>query len=79
MAQDALPERWGKAVKARRKELEMSQNALALASGLQQATISKVENGQITPADGTRIALARALSIEVGDLFQYDPVTEAAS
>lgn len=79
MAQQALQERWGEAVKARRKALGMSQNELAQASGLQQAAVSKVECGRLSPADGTRIAIARALQVEVGELFQYDPMFEVAS
>ena len=50
-------------VKEARTRLGLSQTALALASGMQQADISKIENGKILRTTGA-IALARALGCD---------------
>jgi transcriptional regulator with XRE-family HTH domain len=75
-----LWDQWGAAVKARRKELRMTQFDLATASGLVVPTISDIERGAAGGSDQTKMKIAAALGCEVADLFAYPSVTtEAAS
>lgn len=72
MADQALRTEWGLRIKARRQELGgMTQYELALATGIQQGTLSKIERGDIAIRDDFRIAIARELKIEVAELFPY--------
>lgn len=73
-----LWESWGRNVRVRRQELRLDQVELAKASGVSQAVISAVERGITGGKDGTRMALAQALGVEVGDLFQYPPTRVAS-
>lgn len=61
----------------------MSQRQLARTAGLGQDTVSAIENAEHGGSDQTRMALARALGVEVHELFAYptvaEPVSEAAS
>jgi len=80
MANPDLRSQWGDAVRAKRLNKGLTQWQVASAAGLQQGTLSKIERGEIAPADAIRIAIARALDSEVVDLFAYPPVTgEVAS
>ena len=71
MDDEALRRLWGASVRQRRLDQGMTQHELALAAGIQQSSLSKVERGEIDPGTKLRIALARALSCEVSDLFAY--------
>jgi len=57
----------GKAIRARRKQLGMTQLDLAEISGLQRQTISRVEagNGAVTIATVARIAVVVGLNLKV--------------
>ncbi len=56
-------------VKERRQELNMTQAALAEASGTSQPTISAIEAGHV-PRLSVAYAVARALDCTPEDLFQ---------
>lgn len=64
-------------VRARRAALGWTQEQVAEASGVQAATISRIERGRIVPSLAVLSDLARALGSSVGDLAG-DPVTEDA-
>jgi transcriptional regulator with XRE-family HTH domain len=76
---EQLRQQWGAAVARRRTALGLSQRRLARIAGIGQDTVSAIENGEHGGSDLTRIALARALGVEVADLFAYPSVVEAAS
>lgn len=76
---EQLRQQWGTAVERRRKNLGMSQRQLARVAGLGQDTVSAIENAEHGGSDQTRIALARALNVEVHELFAYPPTVQAAS
>lgn len=69
----SIKQRFGKAVRRRRRELELSQEYLAELAGLHRTYISNLERGMINPtlenmerlAQGLEISLARLL-IEYG-------------
>jgi transcriptional regulator with XRE-family HTH domain len=70
----------GALVKARRKQLGLSQVVLAERAGLAQNTVSRIEAGEIGTTDRTRIAIAEALGSRARLLFPYpDDVPEEAA
>lgn len=71
---------WGQSLAERRKAQQLTQVELATAAGIQQATVSQIERGEHSGSERTRIALARALRLEVHELFPYPPTAaEVAS
>ncbi|HET8630493.1 MAG TPA: helix-turn-helix transcriptional regulator [Thermomicrobiales bacterium] len=60
---------FGHAVRVRRAERRLSQEGLALASGLDRAYISQLERGRQSPTLGTVFRLARALGLPPSDLL----------
>lgn len=66
-----LGERWGKAIAERRAELSFSQSQLAELAGVKQQTISKIEAGDMIPADWLKAVLADRLMLEPGELFSW--------
>jgi transcriptional regulator with XRE-family HTH domain len=62
---------WGATIKARREQFGLSQAALGKRCGVTQQAIAKFESGTQIPLDRTKVAIARALCSEVGDLFPW--------
>lgn len=57
-------------IKAFREELKMSQQELAIRSGVSRATISGLESGTLTvTTTETLIKIAKALNKKVSDIF----------
>lgn len=67
---------WGASVKARRTQLDLSQDELALVSGVTQQTISNLELGKGLPRDDIKIALALALGTSPAVLFPWPDMSE---
>jgi transcriptional regulator with XRE-family HTH domain len=63
--QDAL----GAAVRERRDELDLTQEAVALRSGLHQRWISNVETGKRNPSYGSLRRLAAGLDLTTSELI----------
>jgi transcriptional regulator with XRE-family HTH domain len=70
---------WGTRVSRARLERGLSQHELALASGVTQQTISKVERGTVCPHDRLKLRLAVALGRSPETLFPWPPVDLVAS
>lgn len=70
---------WGRRVACARRELGLSQLALAEASRVTQQTISKVERGTVCPHDSLKLRLAVALGRSPETLFPWPPVDRSAS
>ena len=62
-------EKFGMAVRERRKELGMSQEDLGLRIGLDQGYVSRIEQGQMNITLDTMGEICKALECEAGDLF----------
>ena len=60
----------GCAIRRRRRELELSQEALSERSGVHWVYISHIENGGKSPTVRVVEALAKALQIEVSELMK---------
>lgn len=54
--------------RSRRYELEMTQEALAEAAGIDASMIQRIEGGRINPSLGTLVLVAKALETTVEDL-----------
>lgn len=67
----------GAAAKARREELGLSQEALALRSGLHQRWISNTETGKRNPSYASLRRLASALDLTTAELIARAEATEA--
>jgi len=66
----------GGRVVALRKRLGMSQRKLAKRSGVSQATLSRLENGERTPTIPDLLKLARALGCAYSELSAESPVRD---
>ena len=65
--------RFGRAIRRRRRELDLSQEELAEKSGLHRNYISGIENGERNPSLKNIAKLVAGLEISVSDLFvNYD-------
>lgn len=57
-------------VKKKREELKMTQEELALKSGVSRTTISMIENNSLNNIESkTMLKLATALNCDIGDIF----------
>lgn len=65
--------RFGRAVRRRRRELDLSQEALAEKAGLHRTYISIIESGKCNVSLENIEKLAKALNISISDFFSsYD-------
>ena len=65
----SIQERFGIAVRLRREEIEISQEAMAEASGIHRTYASSIERGRVTVSIEVAEKLAMALKISLPDLF----------
>jgi transcriptional regulator with XRE-family HTH domain len=74
--QEGMPnikERFGKAIRRRRRELDLSQEELAERAELHRTYISDIERGDRNPSLENIEKLAKALEISIADIFiNYD-------
>ena len=59
-----------KAIRSRRVERRLTQDQLALLSGVVVSLISRYENGHIAPSLATLDKIAKALRVPAGDLLK---------
>lgn len=59
----------GLAVKARREELKLTQEAVALRADLHQRWVSNIENGKRNPSYGSLRRLAAGLDLSASELL----------
>jgi transcriptional regulator with XRE-family HTH domain len=69
----------GQAVKARREELQLTQEGIALRAGLHQRWISNVENGKRNPSYASLRRLAAGLNLSASELIARAEQIEASS
>lgn len=70
----ALKQDLGQRIQYLRKERKLTQEALAEIVGIDQKNISKIENGNNYPAPETITAIAKALEVEIYELFVFNKV-----
>lgn len=71
-SKDSLTVTLGKKIRARRKELGMTQEELAEKLGVGHQALSRIENGVMAPKMDRLPLLAKSLKCKVPDLFQTD-------
>ncbi|MBD2123412.1 helix-turn-helix transcriptional regulator [Trichocoleus sp. FACHB-262] len=64
-----INQRFGKAIRQRRRELDLSQQELAKQTGLHRTYISDIERGERNPTLENIEKLAKALDISIAQLF----------
>jgi transcriptional regulator with XRE-family HTH domain len=64
-----IKQRFGKAIRRRRRELDLSQEELAERAELHRTYISNIERGELNPSLETMEKLVKALDITVSALF----------
>ncbi len=67
--QSEINQRFGKAIRRRRRELDLSQEELAERAELHQTYVSDIERGGRNPSLENVEKLAKALEISIGRLF----------
>jgi transcriptional regulator with XRE-family HTH domain len=77
-ASPAFQHALGQAVKARREELELTQEQLANDTDLHQRWISNVETGKRNPSYGSLRRLAAGLNLTASELLQRAEQIEAS-
>lgn len=75
MAHD-LAVRWGRTLKRLRKAQGLSLTNITDATGLHRSTYCRIEAGDITPGDETRMKIARAVGARVEEIFDYPDIGE---
>ena len=66
-----IKHRFGKAIRRRRRELDLSQEILAEKAELHRTYISSIELGKCNVSLENIKKLAKALDISIADLFAY--------
>ena len=66
-----IKHRFGKAIRRRRRELDLSQEILAEKAELHRTYISSIELGKCNVSLENIETLAKALDISIADLFAY--------
>lgn len=74
--QPGIKIRFGKAVRRRRRELDISQEELAERSGLHRTYISSVERGERSPTLDSIYQISKALDIKIVELFTLYGIEE---
>lgn len=67
--QSDIKKRFGKAIRRRRRELDLSQEELAERAELHRTYVSDIERGDRNPSLENIEKLAKALNTKVSDLF----------
>ncbi len=70
-AKSEVAQKLGQQVRALRRERDLTQEQLAEAAHLSVNYISGVERGFYSPSLTTLAAMAKALSVEIKDLFDF--------
>ena len=65
-----IQERLAVAIRARRKEIGLSQEAMATAAGIHRTYAGSIENGQVVMSVDVAERLAAALELPLSDLFK---------
>lgn len=71
----AVPDELGETLRARRKALKLTLQAVADAAGLSVGFISQVERGLATPSLGSLVSLAEVLQTSISEFLDQPPST----
>lgn len=68
----ALKEQLGKKIQLLRKQKKLTQEKFAELIGIDPKSVSKIENGNNYPAAETIASIAKALNVDVYELFVFE-------
>lgn len=68
----AIKEQLGKKIQLLRKQKKFTQEKFAELIGIDPKNVSKIENGNNYPAAETIVSIAKALDVEVYELFVFE-------
>jgi transcriptional regulator with XRE-family HTH domain len=69
----------GQCIKKAREAKGLSQKEVAIASKIDTANYSRIENGKTDPSFSAVMRIAKALGVELSDLFKADEVFKEVS
>jgi transcriptional regulator with XRE-family HTH domain len=72
MARTSVTQKLGKRLKQLRSETGLTQEKLAIATGLSQTYISGIEGGTRNPSIKTLDKLAKALGVSISDITSFN-------
>ncbi len=72
MADLELRKKFGKRLRYLRRDRDITQEHLAELTDLSVNFISLLETGQSSPSFETMVKIAKALEVDVGELFKFD-------
>lgn len=58
-------------IKEIRLKKKLSLNKLSELSGISKSNIAKIERGEIEPKISTAFAIAKALAVDINEIFKY--------
>jgi DNA-binding XRE family transcriptional regulator len=64
--------KWGQRIKRLRKTGDLTAAAIASAAGITPQYLHAIERGQYSPSDEVKLRIAKAMGVEVGEIFSYD-------
>ncbi|MEQ8322503.1 MAG: XRE family transcriptional regulator [Rhodospirillales bacterium] len=76
-ANDAAGTALGQRIKNIRRSRSMTLNDVSEVSGVGSSTISKIENGAISPTYGNLLRLAKGLNVDVAELVSHEAIQPA--
>jgi DNA-binding XRE family transcriptional regulator len=63
---------WGQRIRKIRRENELTVTQVALEVGISRRYLHAIERGQYAPSEEVRVALAKAIGVKPGAIFNYD-------
>lgn len=81
MSDESFATRFGRLIRRRRRELEITQANLALGLRISQPSVSSWEHGESVPTAQALLGLLRALELDIADVLALldEPNGEAAA
>lgn len=64
--------KWGQRIKRLRKTGDLTAAEIASAAGITPQYLHAIERGQYSPSDEVKLRIAKAMGVEVGEIFSYD-------
>ncbi len=76
-AAELMPHGFGKRIALLRRKRAITLKTLSKKTGISEATLSRVENQQVSPNADKLVKLAEILDVDISDFFHSDPVEMA--
>lgn len=64
--------KWGERIKRLRKTSDLTAADIAKDAGITPQYLHAIERGEYSPSDDVKIRIAKAMGVQVGEIFSYD-------